>query len=272
MIPRSGSYRSQGFTIVEMMIGAALLGIVLVVATEFLNANQRVMSAQQSQNNSLEDGRAAMSRIGEMVNQAAYVYPSGITITGLTGLAGNGTATQITTGSTALALLVPDNQGGSPKKYHGMIYYLTARSNSKFADDLPTLGTDRIGQSVLVEARTGISGAGAVTWNNNTNPATDLINWTGATNIPEGVLADGIVAADSNLMNSASYSPSAGLDDTVFNNGLRVKSPAITDTAARILGLGFQITTQVVPQGKTLSTSAKTLLRGLGTGRNIPRR
>jgi prepilin-type N-terminal cleavage/methylation domain-containing protein len=272
MISSRSPNRSRGFTIVEMLLGAALLGVVLVVATEFLNSNQRVTSAQQATNDSLEDGRAAMSRIGEVVNAAAYVYPSGVTITGLTGLAGNGTAAQITTGASAVALLIPDNQGGNPKKYHGVIYYLTGRSNAKFSGDLPTLGTTQIGESVLVEARTGLSGVGAMTWNTNSNPATDLISWTGVSSIPEGVLADGIVAAESNLMDSAKYSPSAGLDDAVFNNGLRNKTPAITNVAARILGLGFQITTQVVPQGKTLSTASKTVLRGLGTGRNIPRR
>jgi prepilin-type N-terminal cleavage/methylation domain-containing protein len=260
------SRRSQGFTIVEMLLGAALLGVVLVIATEFLNSNQRVTSEQQARNNSLEDGRAAMSRIGEVVNQAAYIYPSGITITGLSGLAGNGTAAQITTGNSAVVLLVPDNQSSTPKKYHGVVYYLATRSHTKFSDDLPTLGTTQI------EARTGLTGTGAITWNTNSNPATDLTSWTGVGSIPEGVLADGIIENESNLMDSAKYSPSAGVDDSVFNSGLRNSSPAMTNTAARILGLGFQITTQVIPQGKTASTAAKTALRGLGTGRNIPRR
>jgi hypothetical protein len=272
MIPSRSSRRSQGFTVLEMLLGAAMLGLVLTVATQFLNANQQVTSGQQARNNSLEDGRAAMSRIGDVVNQSAYIYPSGITITGLTGLAGNGTAAQITTGATALAMLVPDNQGGTPRKYHGVIYYLTGRSNTKFSGDLPSLGTTQIGQAVLVEAKTGQTGAGAITWDINVNPATALTSWSGAGSIPEGVLADGIIADESNLMGSAKYSPSAGVDDTVFNSGLRGTSPTITNTVARILGLGFQIATQVVPQGKTSSNAAKTVLRGLGTGRNIPRR
>jgi prepilin-type N-terminal cleavage/methylation domain-containing protein len=145
MIQQRSSSRSQGFTILEMIIGTALLGVVLVVATQFLNSNQQVTSGQQARNNSLEDGRTAMSRIGDVVNQAAYVYPSGITLTGLTDLAGNGTAGQITTGSSALALLVPDNQGGTPRKYHGVVYYLTDRSNTKFSGDLPTLDASQIG-------------------------------------------------------------------------------------------------------------------------------
>jgi hypothetical protein len=272
MIQSRSSRRAQGFTVLEMLMGAALLGVVLTVATQFLNSNQQVTSGQQARNNSLEDGRAAMSRIGEVVNSAAYIYPSGITITGLTGLAGNGTAAQITTGDSAVVLLVPDNQGTTPRKYHGVVYYLAARSHSKFSGDLPTLGTTQIGQSVLVEARTGLTGTGAITWNTNRNPATDLISWSGAGSIPEGVLADGIIEDESSLMDSAKYSPSAGLDDSVFNSGLRNSTPAITSTVARILGLGFQITTQVVPQGKTTTTAAKTVLRGLGTGRNIPRR
>jgi prepilin-type N-terminal cleavage/methylation domain-containing protein len=263
---------ARGFTLVELLVGAGLLGIILTVATGFLQNNQQAMFGQQARNDSLEDGRAAMSRMGELVNQSAYVYPSGITISGLTGVVGNGTASQITTGSSALALLIPDNQGSTPKRYHGVIYYLTSRAATKFSGDLPTSDANRIGESVLVEAKTGSSGAGALTWNDNTNPAIDLANWSVATSIPEGVLADGLVAANSNLMMNAKYSPIAGIDDTVFNSGLRGTNPAITTSSARILGIGFQINVNVTAPGQTLSTTSGTLLRGLGTGRNIPRR
>jgi prepilin-type N-terminal cleavage/methylation domain-containing protein len=267
---QSRSVLQRGFTVLEMLLAMAILGIVLVVASALLQSNQAAASTQQSRTTSLEDGRAAMSRIAETLSRAAYIYPSGVTITVTSGLIGTSTANSITTGSGALAMLLYDNLNASTKGYYGVIFYLTDRSKTKFAADLSSLPTNRIGQSVLVEARTTQTGAGPITWALNANPAVTSKAWSAVIN--EGVLADGVVSSSTSLMDSASMSPSGGVDDSVFATGLRSQTPAMTLAAARILGIGYNLGVQIAPPGKTLTNTSPTLLRGFSSARSVPRR
>ena len=267
--PRRSARASQGFTIVEMLIAAGILGVVLTFASMLLQSSQGAASTQQARTNSLEDGRAAMSRINETITRAAYIYPSGVTITTASGLIGKTTANQVTTGSQTLAVLLPDDLGNSPRTYYGVIFYLTDRSKTKFAGDLSTVPSTRLGESVVVEARTTQTGTGPISWNQNANPATAILSWPA---VNEGVLADAVVAASSSLMFSAVMSPLAGYDDTVFAAGLRGSSPAMTASVARLLGVGYRLAVQIAPPGKTLANTTATILRGLGSGRAIPRR
>jgi prepilin-type N-terminal cleavage/methylation domain-containing protein len=267
---QSRSMLQRGFTVLEMLLCMGILGIVLLVASALLQSNQAAASTQQARTTSLEDGRAAMSRIAETLSRAAYIYPSGITITVTSGLIGTSTANSITTGSGAVAMLLYDNLNTSPRGYYGVIFYITDRSKSKFASDLSSLPTNRIGQSVLVEARTTQAGTGPITWAVNSNPAVTSKAWSAA--IDEGVLADGVVSTSTKLMDSASFSPSGGVDDSVFATGLRSQSPAMTLAAARILGIGYNLGVQIAPPGKTLTTTSPTLLRGFSSARSVPRR
>jgi prepilin-type N-terminal cleavage/methylation domain-containing protein len=265
----------RGFTVLEMLLAMAILGIVLLVASALLQSNQAAASTQQARTTSLEDGRAAMSRIAETLSRAAYIYPSGITITVTSGLVGTGAdktnpTNSITTGADAVAMLLYDDKNASPRGYYGVIFYVTTRDKTKFASDLSSLPTDRIGQSVLVEARTTQTGAGPITWSVNANPALTSKAWSAT--MDEGVLADGVVSTSTNLMASAVFSPSGGVDDSVFTTGLRSKSPAMTLNTARILGVGYNLGVQIAPPGKTLASTGPTLLRGLSSARSVPRR
>jgi prepilin-type N-terminal cleavage/methylation domain-containing protein len=272
---KSGSVLQRGFTILEMLLGMAILGIVLLVASALLQSNQAAASSQQARTTSLEDGRAAMSRIAETLSRAVYIYPSGITITVTSGLVGTGAdktnpTNSITTGTGAVAMLLYDGLNAATRGYYGVIFYVTDRNKTKFATDLSSLASDRIGQSVLVEARTTQIGTGPITWAVNANPALTSKAWSVA--IDEGVLADGVVSTATNLMASASFSPSGGVDDLVFATGLRSQSPAVTLATARILGIGYNLGVQIVPPGKTLASTGPTLLRGLSSARSVPRR
>jgi prepilin-type N-terminal cleavage/methylation domain-containing protein len=259
----------SGFTILEMLLAMMVIGIILTITAALLQTNQRVSDAQQARTNSLEDARMAASRMAETINQAAYIYPAGKQITSGTGLGGtNG----VTTGSDALALLVPDRLNSTPRRYHGVVFYLADRQ--KFLADLPNLPSNRIAPWVLVEARTGLDGTGAISWPLDTLP---ILNWDAVIN--EGVLVDGMInkleggaKTGSDLMVSPSFSPSAGVDKTIFNAGLRGKTNDKFAADALLLGMSFQLSVRVSAVGQAVTTSPSTLIPGLGTARNVPRR
>jgi prepilin-type N-terminal cleavage/methylation domain-containing protein len=259
-----------GFTTLEMLLAMAVLGIILAIAAGLLQSNQRATDAQQARTNTLEDARMAASRIAEAINQAAYIYPAGKRITA-NGMTGRGGANGITTGGDALVLLLPDGLNSTPRRYHGVVYYLTERA--KFPNDLPNLPSNRVAPLVLVEARTNPDGPGAITWVRDSLPPLD---WD--TTINEGVLVDGMVddgssnETNSDLMASASFSTSAGIDGTVFNKGLRANAPLLTAADALLLGVSFQLSVRVSPVGQAGSTAPSTRIPGLGTARNVPRR
>jgi prepilin-type N-terminal cleavage/methylation domain-containing protein len=265
---RASHAPKRGFTTLEMLIAMGVLGVILTVAAALLQSNQRATDVQQARTNSLEDARLAASRLIETVNQAAYIFPAGQRIQ-VNGLTGRALANEVTTGANALALLVPDGLNAAQRQYHGVVFYLADRT--KFLKDLPNLPSNRIAPWVLVEARTGLEGIGAITWDRDALPPR---KW--ATTINEGVLVDGMVedgsTTTSDLMRSASFAPSAGIDQTVFSGGLRGNNPAITNANALLLGVSFQLSIRVSPVGQPATTTPSALIPGLGTARNVPRR
>jgi prepilin-type N-terminal cleavage/methylation domain-containing protein len=262
--------RHPGFTTLEMLLAMAVLGLILAIAAALLQSNQRVSDAQQARTGSLEDARMAASRMAETINQAAYIYPTGQQLRIKSGI-GLGGVNGVTTGSDALALLVPDGLNSTPRGYHGVVFYLADRQ--KFLADLPNLPSNRVAPWVLVEARTGLEGAGAIGWATDTLP---ILKWDAVIN--EGVLVDGMVddgtnsTNNANLMVDASFSPSAGIDQTVFNAGLRGSNPDKSAANALLLGVSFKLSVRVSPVGQAGSTTPSTIISGLGTARNIPRR
>jgi prepilin-type N-terminal cleavage/methylation domain-containing protein len=271
---RGFSHTSQrGFTTLEMLIAMGVLGVILTVAAALLQTNQRVSDAQQARTNSLEDARQAASRMAETINQAAYIYPAGQSIQVDDGLVGNTGKNRVMTGKDALALLLPEGSSAS-RSYRGVVFYLAART--AFRDDLPDIPSSRIAQSVLVEARSSTT----IPWaQNQSSPPTAIWN----VKMDEGVLVDGMVEmvesakndcskVGSSLMCSASFSPSAGIDQTAFSGGLRADGPSINTAKALLLGVSFKLAIRVSPVGQTATTSPTTTITSLGTARNVPRR
>ena len=260
----------HGFTTLEMLIAMGVLGIILTVAAALLQTNQRVSDAQQARTNSLEDARQAASRMAETINQAAYIYPAGQLIRVDDGLVGNDGKNGVMTGKDGLALLLPEGSSAS-RSYRGVVFYLAART--AFRDDLPDISSNRIAQSVLVEARSSTT----IPWaQNQSSPPTPIWN----VKMDEGVLVDGMVESPGNdcskvgssLMCSASFSPSAGIDQTAFSGGLRADLPNMNTAKALLLGVSFKLAIRVSPVGQTATTSPTTTITSLGTARNVPRR
>ena len=269
--------RSRGITLVELVVGMAILGVILLAANSLLQVNQRATLEQQTRTNALSDARAAITRMTENISAAAYIYPAETDINVLTSRC----AVTIRTGSGALALLIPDGSRKSPPTYHGVIYHLADRASPTFAADLPSLPADRIAQLVLVEARLGDTtgvGGGAIAWAKDTLPRRDWAG-TGVT-AQEGVLVDGIFEdaakpdESTHLMAEANFSPSGGIDASAFNGGLGSSSPKPkpNQSDALISSIGYRLSVQVATPGKALADSGTTLLRGLANPRNVPRR
>jgi prepilin-type N-terminal cleavage/methylation domain-containing protein len=255
--------KKDGLALVELLISMAILGVILALTSTILQTNQGGLNAQQARTNSTGDARTALARISEQVGQAAFIYPSGKTITVTGGLTGQGTANRVTTGSGAMAILIWDGQS-SPPKYNAVIFYVAARSS--FSSDVPNLKAGTFSPNVLVRAVVGTGGVGPITWAVNTAAPT---SWTA--NAVEGVLADGVDSSRSNLMDSASYSPVPGIDDTYFKGGLRTDNPSITTTNGLITTLGYRLTLNIAQSSGSFSSTGGITLRGLTAARNIPR-
>src|SRR5690554_7542648 len=91
-----------GITLIELLIGMAILVILLAVAGYTLISTGRISNQQDQLITAAGDARLALFRMGEIVRQAGYVYPPGVNIT----VSGQGT---FETGPAALAMLVPAN-------------------------------------------------------------------------------------------------------------------------------------------------------------------
>ena len=246
-----------GLTLIELLIGMSILGVILLAASGLLQGNQKLTNDAQTRSNALGDARGAISRMTDTISQAAYIYPADSTISVNSGVVGNVSSKRVETGKKGVAVLITDV--ADPTKYRGVIYYLADRG--QIASDLPQMPVDRVAQHVLVEVKTG----GTIDW-----PAKSLpvLNW--AVDASEGVLVDGIddTMPETDLMTDHLFAPESGSDGNVF----KTLSPALNDDNALITTIGYSIGIRVATNGKSLADSGTTVLRGLANSRNVPRR
>ena len=260
-IPTLKRRNLAGFTLVELLIGMGILGVILLAASGLLQGNQKLTNDAQTRSNALGDARGAISRMTDTISQAAYIYPADSTISLSSGVVGNVSSNHVTTGNKGVAVLITDST--DPTKYRGVIYYLADRSQK--ASDLPQLADDRVAQHVLVEVKTNDT----IDW-----PAKSLpkLNWN--VDASEGVLVDGIdvTMPETSLMSDRVFAPESGSDGSVFQNGLQAANPSLDTDEALITTIGYSIGIRVATSGKSLTDSGSTVLRGLANSRNVPRR
>src|SRR5690554_7994088 len=91
-----------GITLIELLIGMAILVILLAVASFTLISTGRISNQQDQLITAAGDARLALFRMSEILRSASYIYPPGVDVT----VSGRGT---FETGPRALAMLVPAN-------------------------------------------------------------------------------------------------------------------------------------------------------------------
>jgi prepilin-type N-terminal cleavage/methylation domain-containing protein len=214
----------HGISLIELLIAMAILGILLALLTAFLFSNQQVTNVQISNATLSNDVRLAHLRVGEIVAQAHYIYPSGQSLTI------NGTV--YTTGSEALAVLVPrgttycDDPNETDRDYCGFAYVIVDRA--PYAALLgPSAGTTN---RVLVEFKKENLSWQQATRTSNTNPAINLLNW--GADAEANPVADSVNVAATNLGAELTLSNIPALFDKEANFDRNGSS----DTAAALIG------------------------------------
>lgn len=223
-----------GFTVVELLIASAVLGIILALLGSLLSSNAQLSSRQISAADANRAVELALLRLGEVVAQAHYVYPAGQP------LSLNGGATNLTTGRDALALLVPVGANYCrpelpSERYCGFIYSLEPRSAY-----VPLLGAsnDKAGH-VLVEWS-----AQDLAWAPDALPPS---MWESASG---GVLADSVVAGPGGSSLGAPENLHLSTTQSLFDSDTGFLNAEGTDKTSPLALLSAVEPTLVVRHGK----------------------
>jgi prepilin-type N-terminal cleavage/methylation domain-containing protein len=223
-----------GLSLVELLIAMAILGILLAMLSAFLMSNQRVTTTQITAATLSNDVRLAHLRIGEIISQAHYIYPSGITLTI--------NAKTFVTGKAGLAILVPrgttyckaEGASATTQDYCGFAYVIDDRSPYT-----SLLGLGNPSSEVIAEYKQE-----GLTWNpkdavtNEKTPAElgVLTVWPNATANP---VADSVDSAQTNLagnldpaLRKGAFDDKAGFDLTTPTDNAKALISAVTSTIA----------------------------------------
>lgn len=187
----------DGITLIELLIGMGILVVLLAIASFTLISTGRISNRQDQLITAAGDARLALFRMGEILRQAGYVYPPGVSIT----VAGHG---EFETGAEALAMLVPAGTTYctlTSSDYCGFLYVLTERG--RFVPPLPASGTTPV---ALAEIRVD-----GITWPRNAVPAVTVTGWPSGR---LGLIADGVDRARTNLGENVFVSPIEAVYDS----------------------------------------------------------
>lgn len=202
--PSGAGARQAGITLIELLIGMAILGIIMTVAAMLFSTTGRVTNQQDRQVDAAASARLALFRMGEIVRQANYVYPPGTTIS----IPGHGS---FTTGTDALAVLVPAGTtycAGTASVYCGFLYGIVNRNAF-----VPPLRDSGATNEALVEFR--VEG---IDWPKDAVPALTITGWPSGGNV--GLISDGLDRAGTNLGGNVFVSPLEAIYDDVTNFSL----------------------------------------------------
>lgn len=212
--------RAAGYTLLELLVAMALLGVVLLLAGSLFASSNAYTTLTITSAELEEDARLGLLRITEVTTQAAYIYPTGKTLTLKTG--------SVTTGKDTLALLVPAESPYCPSvtlvnaaRYCLFVYH--AQPRSAYAGVLPRIKNPTA--DVLVERRVQW-----VDWPVNTLPITDFTALTPVS----GVVADSIDTAVTDF-SVLEVSRQGGVMDSILQTSVPVTAATALIQVARPL-------------------------------------
>ena len=192
------SLKPSGFSLIELLISAAILGILLTMLAMFLSSQQSITSEQISQVALNNSAKSSLARLEDIVAQANYIFPAGQTLS--LNNPEQGKNLSFETGAATLATLLPSgtsycNPGSTAKQYCGFLWTIEKRDAYTSILGSKSVGTDY----ALVEYKvTGLS------WEQFKNPVLELANWTASPTTVSPVvdavdLASSSLAAETNL-------------------------------------------------------------------------
>jgi len=202
---------SKGFSLVELLVGMAIFGVLMVTVSFFFVSNQKIATEQLGAVDLENSLGLTEIRLKEVIAQAHYIYPAGQTIDLK---AANGTSLSFTTGEDALAILIPEDAEnssyctGAEQEYCGYIFTLEDRTKAEFALMLKDSG-DAAGFALIETQVQDIS------WPSDQLPSK---NWVKAARsrapLADYIDADKTFLTDLNKLNSAKKT---SLDERVFD-------------------------------------------------------
>lgn len=253
----------SGFSLVEVLIAMAILGVLLGALGSFFALNQKVGSEQITAAKINNDVRLALLRLSDVTSQAQYIYPAGRTLT----LQGGGTAKSFTTGAEALAILVPNGTTYCPETvadtYCGFAFAI--ESSAPYADILGS-STSATGDALTEYRFTGLTWPGgansvlpATTWTDTSALNSPLINSVDKGNSSLAAAGDLGFATYSNF-DDATFSYPTSSDKTYLET-FGSNATALVNSVRTVLNLQYTV------RGKAISTERD----GVMFARSIPR-
>jgi len=144
-------FRRKGFSFAEILMATVALSILMLGFANFSSNVFNVSANHANQIKTVNQARFSTERIITQINKAAYLYPSGISLS----LSGKSINT-----STSVALLIPENNG----QYRFVSYYLV--DNPKGLSDLYEFFSDATYE-----------------WIENTSPTDNILSFSGVSSI-----------------------------------------------------------------------------------------
>lgn len=161
----------SGFTLVEMLVGMAILGILMLAFTQLFGGSLRASSEINARNELINEGQIAQQLITSRLQNAYYIYPPGATLQLTTG--GNTTRNTVRSGAGQnwtigtdpfVAMLLPPAapgncvSSGSPGCFKFFAYYPMLRSSliTDVPASAPTADPNNASAWILMEYRANI--------------------------------------------------------------------------------------------------------------------
>lgn len=112
--------KTQGFTLVEMLIGTAIFGILMLAFTQIFGGSLKASSEINARNELVSEGQIAQQLVASRLQSAYYIYPPGTSMQ-LTGsgstakntVNGASTYTWIVGTNPFIAMILPPNTTGT---------------------------------------------------------------------------------------------------------------------------------------------------------------